>query len=103
MNTPSFPPLDDAITYLKGVDWQKQLQRIVIVVAFVAAVVTVVAQRVVQWYNNGGKAQIVTVYNNFTLGCKMVYDWTVSKAIPTAELTTNRVIDSLFYTFAEAI
>jgi hypothetical protein len=33
----------------------------------------------------------------------MLYDWTVSEAIPTAQLNTNRLIDSLFYTFAEAI
>lgn len=77
------------------------MQRIIVVIAFVAAVVTIVAQRVAQWYANGGKDQIVTVYNNFTLGCKLVYDWMVGEAIPTAKLTTNRVIDSLFYTLAE--
>lgn len=103
MNTPSFPPFDDAITYLSKVDWHKQLQRIIIVVAFVAAVVTIVAQRVAQWYNNGGKEQIVTVYNNLVLGSMMLYDWMVREAIPTAKLNTNRLIDSLFYTFAEAI
>lgn len=103
MNTPSFPPLDDAITYLKGVNWQKQMQRIIIVIAFVAAVVTVVAQRVAQWYANGGKDQIVTVYNNFILGCHLVYNWIRQVAIPNATLTLNQIIDSIFYTFAEAI
>jgi hypothetical protein len=103
MNNPSFPPADDAIAYLSKVDWHKQLQRIIIVLAFIAAVVTVLSQRVAQWYNNGGKEQIVTTYNNLVLGSMMLYDWTVSEAIPTAQLNTNRLIDSLFYTFAEAI
>lgn len=103
MNTPSFPPLDDAISYLSKVDWHKQLQRIIMIVAFVAAVVTVVANRLAQWYTNGGKSQIVTVYNNFILGCHLVYNWIRQVAIPNATLTLNQTIDSIFYNFAEAI
>lgn len=99
----AFPPVDDAIVYLSKVDWHKQMQRIIIVLAFVAAVATVIWDKVSQWYNNGGKEQIVTVYNNFVLGCMMVYDWTVSEAIPNAKLALNRTTDSLFYTLAEVI
>lgn len=99
----SFPPLDDAISYLSKVDWHKQMQRIIMIVAFIAAIITVAYEKLMAWYNNGGKDQIVTVYNNFILGCHLVYNWVISEAIPNAKLMINRATDSLFYNLAEVI
>ena len=99
----AFPPVNDAISYLSKVDWNKHMQRIIVVVAFVAAVITVAYEKAQQWYNNGGKEQIVSIYNNFILGSMMVYDYITSKAIPNAKLALNRTTDSLFFTLSEVM
>ena len=97
----AFPPVDDAISYLSKVDWNKHVQQMIMFATFVAAVVYVIYTKIAEWYTNGGKEQIVTVYDNFIFGCQLVYDWFTSDIIPDVKLAMNRVTDSLFYTATE--
>ena len=99
MNSPSFPPADDALAYLAEVDWNKQAMRVFTSIAYVVAFVYVIGQRIGQWYyNQGGKDRIVNYYNNLTTGAVFVYDWSRQTAIPFIMLIINRIVDGLFYT-----
>lgn len=55
----SFPPADA----LLSIEYKKIFMKLVYIVMFVAAVVHVCTQRIVQWYNNGGKETIITARN----------------------------------------
>ena len=62
LSTPSFPPADDFLAYLKQVDYQKHFRNfinvVIICVCYLAAVVSTVVQRSARWYRNGGEIRI---------------------------------------------
>lgn len=75
LSTPSFPPADDLLAYLKQVDYQKHLRNfinvVIICVCYLAAVVSAVVQRSARWYRNGGKIRIRKAYQT---GVKLLQD-----------------------------
>lgn len=55
----SFPPVDDLISKLSKVNYQKLYQQFVTAVLFVGAVFVVVYSKFMEWYRNGGSEAIV--------------------------------------------
>ena len=65
--TKSFPPADALIQNLMEVDYQKLWQQFVILTATIAAIAVAVFafvyRNVNNWYENGGREQLIRVYN----------------------------------------
>lgn len=62
MNSYSFPPADDLMSYLSKVDYQKLWNRILTVILFTGALFYVLFTRLSVWYQNGGKESIQKRY-----------------------------------------
>jgi len=78
----SFPPADDLIAQLSKVEYKKHLQQFVTVILTIAAVVYVLAQKFIEWYQNGGKdatVQVITKVWNFLQVC---YTWMRDQGYP---------------------
>ena len=71
MNSYSFPPADDLISVISEIDYNKLIRQFVMLTATVAAIIVGTTvwfyNRARQWYNNGGKEQIISVINRSAL------------------------------------
>lgn len=60
--TKSFPPIDDLIDFLAGINYRKHFDQLIIFIATAIAAIVAVSKfiynRISQWYLNGGKEQI---------------------------------------------
>ena len=67
MELKAFPPVDDMFSYLQEIDYQKLWNQFVIMTATIAAVVVgvfaFVYRNISNWYENGGKEQLIRAYN----------------------------------------
>lgn len=67
MNSYAFPPVDDAFSVISRVDYNKLIQQFVMLTATVAAIIVGTAvwfyNRARQWYQAGGKEQVLVVIN----------------------------------------
>ena len=65
--TKSFPPADALVEMIQEVDYKKLWQQFVIIAATIAAFVMAtfafVYRNVNNWYQNGGKEQLIRAYN----------------------------------------
>lgn len=68
MNSYAFPPVDDALSVISRVDYNKLWNQFVILTATAVAIIVGTTvwfyNRVRQWYTNGGKEQVLVVINN---------------------------------------
>lgn len=76
--TKSFPPADALIAALQEVDYQKLWKQFVMltatIAAFVVAASAFVYRNVSNWYQNGGKEQLIRVYNFVTVNVADLLD-----------------------------
>lgn len=67
----SFPPADDFVSIMSHLDYNKLWKQFVIIIATVAAIIVGTAvwfyNRAKQWYNNGGKEQMIVIINRVAL------------------------------------
>jgi hypothetical protein len=86
MTTTSFPPVDDLISKLAEVDYHKHIRNfinvVIIVAATVAAVATVLVQRIAQWYQQGGKDDLRQAYEKVANVCSICYLWVRCEGYP---------------------
>jgi len=86
MTTTSFPPVDDLISKLSEIDYHKHLRNVtnaaIITAAIVAAVATVMVQRIAQWYHEGGKDRIQETYTKVKNFCGICYLWVRCEGYP---------------------
>jgi hypothetical protein len=80
--TANFPPADALIQQLSKVDYHKLLKQFVTIILTIAAVVYVLTEKFVQWYQQGGKdatIQTLTKVWNFLQIC---YVWCRTEGYP---------------------
>ena len=82
MNSYSFPPADDLLSYLSEVDYQKLWNRILTVILFTGALIYVIYTRLSVWYQNGGKESIEKRYNQSRELFSLFILWLCDDAIP---------------------
>lgn len=86
MTTASFPPIDDLISKLYEIDYQKHLRNFInaaiVFAAIVAAVATVLVQRISQWYKKGGKDYIQETYTKIKNFFDICYIWIRCEGYP---------------------
>jgi hypothetical protein len=86
MFTQSFPPADAFLEQVFQIEYKKHLQQFVIFIATVVAVVVAVSQfvytKAAQWYRNGGKEQLLHVYQQSLKFSVQVYTWTLQEFVP---------------------
>ena len=68
-----FPPIDSAINAMKRVNWKQVGANALSISITIAAVIAVIAtllyrgvKKAIVWYNNGGKEQLIEVYEQAT-------------------------------------
>lgn len=93
--TKSFPPADDLMTVIQGVDYQKLYDRFLTVTATILAVIVAVSMLIktatVRWYQNGGKDQLISVANRMGL-----FD-----TLSTVLLSVNKLSEKIYYTLQD--
>jgi hypothetical protein len=71
VNSYSFPPADDLISVISEIDYNKLIRQFVMLTATAVAIIVGTTvwfyNRVRQWYNNGGKEQVISVINRSAL------------------------------------
>ena len=76
--TKSFPPADALVEMMTEIDYKKLWQQFVIITATVAAFVMAtfafVYRNVNNWYQNGGKEQLIRAYNFVTVKVEDLID-----------------------------
>lgn len=63
----SFPPVNAAINQLSKIEYKKHSQQFITFAMTVFAIVTILIQAVVEWYQNGGKEQLISYAHRFML------------------------------------
>lgn len=94
--SPSFPPADALISYLKGINYQKHLKTLITVILTIAAFLYVAYQKTSEWYQNGGKdatLQTLIKIRNFLWMCCL---WVRDEAYP----ALIKMIDNVKQTYA---
>lgn len=67
MELKAFPPADDMFSYLQEIDYKNLWQQFVMITATIIAIAVgvfaFVYRNVNNWYNNGGREQLIRGYN----------------------------------------
>lgn len=82
MNSYSFPPADDLLSYLSKVDYQKLWNRILSAILFTGALIYVLITRLSVWYQNGGQESIQQRYIQSRELFSLFILWLCDDAIP---------------------
>ena len=82
----SFPPADAFLKQVSSIEYKKHLQQFVMITATVLGIIVGVAQflynKVSQWYNNGGKEQLIVLYHQTRKVSVQVYIWVLNEFVP---------------------
>jgi hypothetical protein len=110
MNTPSFPPVDSAISALRQINWRAVAHKLIMLAATICAVivaVTVFTYRHARqfWRDHGDEItlQVLTFAENAKTLAVTAANATIRAArvaIPAVTLWVNRALDSAFYQLA---
>lgn len=57
--SPSFPPADALIEQLSKIEYKKHLNNLITVILTIGAFFYVLLQKILEWYQNGGKETII--------------------------------------------
>lgn len=88
--TQSFPPADAAVEYLKNVDYKKHWNNFVTLILFIVAVSYVLAQKICQWWQNGGSESTIQLLHKTQNFLQVCYTWIVTKAFPWVKETYKK-------------
>ena len=80
--TQSFPPADALIQQLTQIEYKKHLKTLKTIVLTIAAVLYVLAERFVQWYQDGGKERIIQTAKQVWNFLQLCYIWILAEGIP---------------------
>ncbi len=86
----SFPPADAAVEYLKKIDYKKHWNNFVTLILFIAAVSYVLAQKVHQWWKNGGQESTIQLLQKIQNILQVCYTWAVTEAFPWVKNTYKK-------------
>lgn len=90
----SFPPADAAVEYLKKIDYKKHWNNFVTLILFIAAVSYVLAQKIHQWWQNGGSESTIQLLQKVQNILEVCYSWIVNQAIPEVKNTYKKAQDT---------
>lgn len=82
MELTAFPPADALIQQLLKIEYKKHLNNLITVILTIAAVVYVLSQKVLEWYQNGGKDLTIQVIQKVWDFLKVCYTWVRSEGYP---------------------
>lgn len=90
--TQSFPPADALIQQLSKIEYKKHLNTAITIILTIAAVVYVLGQMFVQWYQNGGKDSTIQTIKKVWNFLAVCYTWICDKGIPALNDFMNQII-----------
>jgi hypothetical protein len=76
-----FPPADALIQQLSKIEYKKHLNNLITVILTIAAVVYVLSQKFLEWYQNGGKDSTIRVIQKVWKILTVCYVWVRSEVI----------------------
>lgn len=71
----SFPPADGLIQQLSKIEYKKLASQFVTIILTIAAIVYVLAEKFVQWYQDGGKDVIIENVQKVWNFLQVCYTW----------------------------
>lgn len=77
-----FPPADALIQQLSKIEYKKHLNNLITVILTIAAVVYVLSQKFLEWYQNGGKDSTIRVIQKVWKVLTFCYTWVRSEGYP---------------------
>lgn len=77
-----FPPADALIQQLSKIEYKKHLNNLITVILTIAAVVYVLSEKFLEWYQNGGKDSTIRVIQKVWKVLTVCYTWVRSEGYP---------------------
>lgn len=77
-----FPPADALIQQISKIEYKKHLNNLITVILTIAAVVYVLSEKFLEWYQNGGKDLTIRNVQKVWKVLTVCYTWVRLKGIP---------------------